>query len=156
LRQGARTGRHHRRFGDLAGAPRPGGKVPTAAITGLGVDVITQPLRIAREWAAAVAESRWDDAMSLNAADAPVHAGGVPHLGRSAVRSLLEGGHPAASRSAPWISAVPTVMCASPGAGIARSPHEPRLSGTTILEAADQLDGRRGRGTVRLVCGLSP
>jgi hypothetical protein len=90
LRQGTRTGPHHRRFGDLSGARQPGDKVPTTATTELGVDVTTQPMRIAQEWAAAVADGRWDDAMSLYATDAAVHAGGAPHLGRTAVRTLLE------------------------------------------------------------------
>ena len=56
LAEGHHSRRRLRRHGDLVGAHVAGDKVPTVARELLGVEVSTQPVRLATEWAAAVAK----------------------------------------------------------------------------------------------------
>lgn len=89
LRAGTRTGRRQRRFGDLTGAKHPGAKVATTASELFGIDVTTQPTRVAQAWAQAVTDSDTDGATSLYLPDAVVHTPADEAEGRGAIRRLL-------------------------------------------------------------------
>ncbi|MGH1488932.1 MAG: sigma 54 modulation/S30EA ribosomal C-terminal domain-containing protein [Acidimicrobiales bacterium] len=90
LRVGTRTNRRQRRFGDLTGATRPGAKVQTVASRDYGVDVTTQPLRIARAWLDALSAQDFDGATSLYLPEATVHTADASHVGHRRIRALLE------------------------------------------------------------------
>lgn len=90
LRTGTRTNRRHRRFGDLSGAKRPGSKVTGSAKRSFGVDVTTQPFRVAEAWLEAMDDYDYDGATSLYQSRAALH---TPHgsvTGRRQIRSELE------------------------------------------------------------------
>jgi len=96
LRTGTRTSRRQRRFGDLTGARRPGAKTETIAGKTLGVNVTTQPFRVAKAWLGAMAESDFDGATSLYLPRALLHvpatadADSEAIIGRKAIRAALE------------------------------------------------------------------
>lgn len=90
LRVGTRTNRRHRRFGDLTGATRPGSKVQTSASRNYGIDVTTQPFRVARTWLDALSAQDFAGATSLYLPEATVHVGADSHVGRRRIRAALE------------------------------------------------------------------
>ena len=90
LRSGTRTSRRQRRFGDLTGARRPGAKAPTIAARSYGIDVTTQPFRVAEAWIRAVADSDHDGATSLYLSGAALHTETGSGSGRRHVRAELE------------------------------------------------------------------
>ncbi len=88
LREGTRSNRRQRRFGDLTGARQPGAKVKSTSSL-LGVDVTTQPYRVAETWVAALADGDTDGALSLYGAGAVVHTEGGDLTGHAHLRSFL-------------------------------------------------------------------
>lgn len=90
LRAGSRTTRRHRRFGDLTGARRAGAKVETIATRSFGVDVSTQPFRVAEAWLGAMSEHDFDGAVSLYAPGAMLHTVDGSGPGRKHIRAELE------------------------------------------------------------------
>ena len=90
LASGTRTNKRQRRFGDLTGARRPGAKIKSTSASRLGIDVTSQPLRVAGAWVLAATESRYDDATSLYAPDALVHTPTRTFAGRRQIRAALE------------------------------------------------------------------
>ena len=90
LRVGTRTNRRHRRFGDLTGATRPGAKVQTAASRNFGIDVTTQPFKVARTWLDALQAQDFAGATSLYLPEAIVHLIGTQVEGRRRIRAELE------------------------------------------------------------------
>ncbi len=90
LLSGTRTNKRQRRFGDLTGAKRPGTKVKTTAALRLGVDVTTQPTETIAGWIEAVQAGSFDDAVSLYAPNAVMHAPDRTYVGRRAIRAALE------------------------------------------------------------------
>ncbi len=72
LRSGTRTSRRQRRFGDLTGAKRAGAKTRTALHDAYGVDVTTQPLRVAQAWVEAMSDYDLDSAAMLYVPSAKV------------------------------------------------------------------------------------
>ena len=93
LRTGTRSNRRQRRFGDLTGARQPGAKVKSTSNL-LGVDVTTQPYRVAETWAAALADGDVDGAVSLYGAEAVVHTEAGDLKGRPHLRSFIADGLP--------------------------------------------------------------
>ncbi len=73
LRAGTRTSQRHRRFADLAGAKRAGAKTRTALRDDYGIDVTTQPLRVADAWVDAMGSLDFDGAAKLYAPSARLH-----------------------------------------------------------------------------------
>ncbi len=90
LRSGTRTSRRQRRFGDLTGARRPGAKAPTIASRSYGIDVTTQPFRVATTWLQAVTDRDDDGAVSLYLSGATLHTAAGSGSGRRHVRAELE------------------------------------------------------------------
>ena len=90
LASGTRTNKRQRRFGDLTGAKRPGAKVKSTSSTRLGIDVTSQPLRVARAWVESVQDGRFDDATSLYAPDALLHTASQTQSGRKHIRAAIE------------------------------------------------------------------
>ncbi len=90
LISGTRTNKRQRRFGDLTGAKRPGAKVKSTAVSRMGVDVTTQPMRVVSAWVAALADSAFDDAVSLYAPKSLLHTSSNTVEGRKAIRSAIE------------------------------------------------------------------
>lgn len=90
LRVGTRSNRRHRRFGDLTGATQPGSKVQTATSRNFGIDVTTQPLRVARAWLDALSAQDYVGATSLYLPEATVHVGADSHVGHRRIRAMLE------------------------------------------------------------------
>ena len=90
LRQGSRSNRSHRRFGDLSGARRPGDKIDTIPARHYGIDITTQPFRVADAWLTAMADSDFDGATSLYASGAELHTPTRAVAGRRAIRAELE------------------------------------------------------------------
>lgn len=89
LRTGTRTNKRQRRFADLTGARRPGAKVATIANRSLGIDVATQPFRVARAWLAALADDDPDGATALYLPGARLHAESGTSSGRREIRAEL-------------------------------------------------------------------
>ncbi len=90
LRTGTRTNRRQRRFGDLTGAARPGAKVETIASKSYGVDVTTQPFRVAQAWIDAMTAQDLDGATSLYLPGASIHTATGQITGRRRIRAELE------------------------------------------------------------------
>ncbi len=90
LRRGTRTSRRQRRFGDLTGARSAGSKTETTAHSQLGVDVTTQPFRVAKAWLQSMHESDFDAATSLYESGAVLHCDGETIRGRRSIRAELE------------------------------------------------------------------
>ncbi len=90
LRHGTRTGRRQRRFGDLTGAKRPGAKITTASADRYGVDVTTQPTKVAETWLKALAGNDLDGALNLYLPDAVLHTSGGTFTGRRALAAQIE------------------------------------------------------------------
>ena len=90
LRTGTRTNKRQRRFADLTGAHQPGAKVATIADRALGVDVTTQPVRVARAWLAALGDDDPDGATSLYLPGARLHVLRGTLVGRREIRAELE------------------------------------------------------------------
>ncbi|MGI9594702.1 MAG: sigma 54 modulation/S30EA ribosomal C-terminal domain-containing protein [Acidimicrobiales bacterium] len=90
LRTGTRTNRRHRRFGDLTGAARPGAKVQTAASRNYGVDVTTQPFRVAEAWLDALRRQDIDGATSLYLPEATIHTESGAAVGHARIRAALD------------------------------------------------------------------
>ncbi len=90
LRVGTRTNRRHRRFGDLTGAARPGAKVQTTTSRRYGVDVTTQPFRVAGAWLDALGGQDFAGAASFYLPTATVHTETGSHVGRRRIRAILE------------------------------------------------------------------
>ena len=90
LRQGTRSNRRQRRYGDLTGARRPGAKVDNAAKGTYGVDVTTQPVRVARAWVEAMSDADFDGATSLCSPEAQLHTSAGTVGGHRAIRAELE------------------------------------------------------------------
>lgn len=90
LRAGTRTSRRQRRFGDLTGARRPGAKAATIASRSYGVDVTTQPFRVATAWMRAVAGRDLDGATSMYLSGALLHTPAGSDRGRRHIRAELE------------------------------------------------------------------
>ncbi len=90
LRSGTRTSRRQRRFGDLTGARRPGAKAGTIASRSYGVDVTTQPFRVASAWIRAVGDQDFDGATALYLSGAALHTPAGSDSGRRHIRGELE------------------------------------------------------------------
>lgn len=90
LRRGTRTNKRHRRFGDLTGAARPGAKTRTRTQQDFGIDVTTQPRRVAEAWVNAMNTADFDGAASLYLPEAKVHTDAGTISGRRKVRAALE------------------------------------------------------------------
>lgn len=90
LRRGTRTNRRHRRFGDLSGAKMPGAKITSAAKRSYGIDVTTQPFRVAKAWLQAMNDQDYDGATSLYQSQAGLHTPDGSVTGRRHIRSELE------------------------------------------------------------------
>ncbi len=90
LRTGTRTSRRQRRFGDLTGAARPGAKVETIASSTYGVDVTTQPFRVAQAWIDAMSAEDFDGATSLYLPGASIRTATGQNTGRRRIRVELE------------------------------------------------------------------
>lgn len=90
LRVGTRTSKSQRRFGDLTGARSPGSKVKTTAQKEFGIDVTTQPFRVAKEWVTAVGSGDFDGSTSLYLPGAVIHTKDQDLSGRVKIRRLLE------------------------------------------------------------------
>lgn len=90
LRSGTRTSRRQRRFGDLTGARRPGAKAETIASRSYGIDVTTQPFRVATAWLRAMADRDHDGAVSLYLSGATLHTPSGSGGGRRHIRAELE------------------------------------------------------------------
>ena len=90
LRAGTRTSRRQRRFGDLTGARRPGAKAETIASRAYGIDVTTQPFRVAKTWLRAMADRDTDGAVSLYLSGAPLHTPAGSGSGRRHIRAELD------------------------------------------------------------------
>lgn len=90
LRVGTRTSKTQRRFGDLTGARSPGSKVKTTAQKEFGIDVTTQPFRVAKEWVTAIGSRDFDGATSLYLPGAVIHTKDDDVSGRVKIRRLLE------------------------------------------------------------------
>ena len=94
LRRGTRTNKRQRRFGDLTGVRRDGNKGVTAGQNAYGIDISTQPLRVAAAWLDAMGQRDDAAASDLYLPGAVVHLADGPQVGRKAMRRVL-------SRS-PW------------------------------------------------------
>lgn len=90
LRTGTRTNKRQRRFGDLTGARQPGTNVPTSGQKAYGIDVATQPFRVAEAWLSAMSEHDFDAATSLYLPGAALDIAGESNVGRGRIRSGLE------------------------------------------------------------------
>ncbi len=90
LRSGTRTSRRQRRFGDLTGAKGPGAKVQTAASRSLGVDVTTQPFRVANAWLDALRTRDYAGAASLYLPEATIHTEAGAEQSHRRIRAILE------------------------------------------------------------------
>jgi len=89
LAVGARNHPRQRRFGDLTGARRDGAKVPTTAKQ-YGVDVTTQPTRVAQVWADLVLDGAVDAALALYDPGAVLHTADGTTQGRARLGRFLE------------------------------------------------------------------
>ncbi len=99
LREGTRTNRRQRRFGDLTGARQPGSKTRTATQREYGIDVTTQPFRVVRAWIAALAARDIDAVASFYRPGAVIHTAEGPIIGRNRICNVLE--------SSPWLGQDP-------------------------------------------------
>lgn len=90
LLAGTRSNRRQRRFGDLTGAARPGAKVETPAARNFGVDVRTQPFKVADAWLLAIDDRDFDGATSLYLPEGVLRVGAEEAAGHHAIRAVLE------------------------------------------------------------------
>ncbi|MFN0091261.1 MAG: sigma 54 modulation/S30EA ribosomal C-terminal domain-containing protein [Acidimicrobiales bacterium] len=91
LRRGTRTSPRQGRFGDLSGAHSPAARGPFAsAHPELAPGLVTQPVRVARAWANAIARRDVAGAAFLYAPDATLHTPAGSSTGRRQVIAALE------------------------------------------------------------------
>lgn len=90
--EGTRTSTRQARAGDLTGAARPdakGGPATTRSGGRVEPSLAGRPMALVRRWIAAADSGHLDTVLPLYAPHAVVHAAGVDHHGRGAVRAYL-------------------------------------------------------------------